>query len=210
MTNFVAPSPSDPSDCSGEQLAQQHFGTSARACHFYENQVVEALNHLMQEFIGRQEMCWIATADEGGRCDSSFRAGPPGFVIVLDAGTLAYPEYRGNGVMASVGNIMKNPRIGMLFLDMFQSTVGLHVNGRARVVTNDEVAVMPGIPEPMLEASHVKGGRHPECWIMVEIEEAYIHCSKHVPRVQKVEKQLHWGTDDDHQKGGNFFQVKSH
>ena len=121
----------------GEHQAQEAFGTTRRALTFYNKQMLNALNPLMREFILRQEMVFIATADAQGACDCSFRAGLPGFVHVLDDTTLAYPEYRGNGVMASVGNIVENPHIGMIFIDFFQSTVGLHVNGKARIVDNE-------------------------------------------------------------------------
>jgi uncharacterized protein len=193
----------------GECRAQRLFGTSRRAMVFYQNQMRHEMNPLMQEFIARQEMMFIATADAKGECDCSFRAGIAGFVQVLDSKRLAYPEFRGNGVMASVGNILENPQIGLMFIDFTRSTVGLHINGKASVRTAEEVAAMPGIPQPMLEASQVKGGRHPECWVIVEIQEAYIHCSKHVPRMKKVDKQFHWGTDDEHEKGGDFFQLQS-
>lgn len=195
--------------CSGEVEAQERFGSKTRALQFYEKQVVTALNSRMKEFIARQEMCWIATADQQGQCDSSFRAGPPGFVCVLDSQRLIFPEYRGNGVMASIGNLLINPQIGLLFLDLLQSTVGLHVNGRARVLSNREVADIPDVMPDVLEASQVKGGRHPECWVLVDIDEAYIHCSKHVPLMKKVDKQLHWGTDDEQKKGGDFFRLQS-
>ena len=154
------------------------------------------------------EMAFIATADANGNCDCSFRAGAPGFVQVLDDTTLAYPEYRGNGVLASVGNILENPRIGVMFIDYFQTTVGLHVNGSARVLNPGEAAALPNLPPGMTEAAHIKGGRHPEAWVLIAVEEAYIHCSKHVPLLARLEKQIAWGTDDERLKGGNFFRVK--
>lgn len=204
------PSVSSSSDNrTGERAAQERFGSKARAAQFYEKQIVNALNFRMQQFIARQEMCWIATADQEGRCDSSLRAGPPGFIHVLDSRRLMFPEYRGNGVMASIGNLLTNPQIGMLFLDLLQSTVGLHVNGRARVLKNQEVADIAEVLPDVLEAAQVKGGRHPECWVLVDIDEAYIHCSKHVPLMKKVDKQLDWGTDDEQQKGGDFFRLQS-
>ncbi|MDR4462084.1 MAG: pyridoxamine 5'-phosphate oxidase family protein [Nitrospirales bacterium] len=193
----------------GEGQAQRMFGSARRAAAFYRNQMTNELNEKMQSFITRQEMVFLSTANAKRECDCSYRAGAAGFVRVLNARMLAYPEYRGNGVMASVGNILENPQIGLMFIDFFQSTVGLHVNGKASVVTNEDVAVMPGIPESMLEASRMKGGQHPECWVIVEVQEAYIHCSKHVPRMKKVEKELHWGTDDEFHKGGDFFQLQS-
>lgn len=200
-------SQSEPSPA--EKKAQERFGSEARALSFYQNQVVRALNSEMKEFIAKQEMCWLATSDQEGQCDSSFRAGPPGFVGVLGNTRLLIPEYRGNGVMASIGNILSNPGIGLLFLDLLHSTVGLHVNGQARVLSNQEIVELPGVPSSILEASQVKGGRRPECWVLVDIEEAYIHCSKHVPLLKKVDKQLHWGTDDEQKKGGDYFRLRS-
>lgn len=193
---------------SGEQQAQQRFGTSTRAASFFAKQMLDHLNPTMQQFIGRQEMAFIATADATGACDCSFRAGTQGFVQVLDSKTLAYPEYRGNGVLASVGNILENPQIGMIFLDYFQSTVGLHVNGKARVLSPEEIASLPHIPASMVEATKLKKGRRPDAWIVVEVEEAYIHCSKHVPLLKRLDKQIDWGSDDDASKGGDFFKTK--
>ncbi len=193
----------------GECRAQRIFGTGRRATAFYRNQMESELNDNMQSFIARQEMVFLSTANAKGECDCSFRAGTVGFVRVLNARKLAYPEYRGNGVMASVGNILENFHIGLMFIDFLQTTVGLHVNGKASMVTNEEVGAMPEIPQAMLEASHIKGGQHPECWVIVEVEEAYIHCSKHIPLMKKVEKELHWGTDDEFHKGGDFFQLQS-
>lgn len=193
---------------SGEEQAQQRFGSGARAAVFYANQMLDHLNPLMQQFIARQEMVFIATADAGGACDCSFRAGTPGFVQVLDEKTLAYPEYRGNGVLASVGNILENPQIGMIFLDYYQSTVGLHVNGTARVLSSKDLITFPHLPEGMVAASRMKGGRRPEAWIVISVTEAYIHCSKHVPLMKRQDKQIAWGTDDESVKGGDFFKTK--
>ena len=191
-----------------EQQAQQRFGSSARAAAFYTNQMLDHLNPLMQQFIARQEMVFIATADAAGRCDCSFRAGTPGFVQVLNEKTVAYPEYRGNGVLASMGNILENPQIGMIFLDYYQSTVGLHVNGAARVLSPDDLTTFPHLPAGMVEASRMKGGRRAEAWIIIDVEEAYIHCSKHVPLMKRQDKQIAWGTDDESVKGGDFFKTK--
>jgi hypothetical protein len=60
----------------------------------------------------------------------------------------------------------------------------------------------------MLDAVHVKAGRRAEAWIFIDVEEAYVHCSKHVPLMKRVDKQIMWGTDDETVKGGNFFKVK--
>ncbi len=193
----------------GEHQAQEAFGTTRRALAFYNKQMLNYLNPLMREFIARQEMFFLASADAHGACDCSFRAGLPGFVHVLDENTLAYPEMRGNGVMASIGNILENPHIGMIFIDFFQSTVGLHVNGKARVVDNDALLAQPGVTPEMIKATRITGARCMERWILVEVEEAYIHCSKHVPLLQKVDKEIHWGTDEENYKGGDAFKAKT-
>ncbi len=193
----------------GEHHAQELYGTARRASAFYTNQMLNYLNPVMRDFIARQETVFIATADAAGSCDSSFRAGFPGFVQVLDDRTLAYPEYRGNGVMASVGNMLENAHIGLLFIDFLQSTVGLHVNGTSRLVENADMLARPHATPEMVAAIQGTGGRRPERWVIVEVEEAYIHCSKHIPLLQKMDKDIHWGTDDEQHKGGDFFQAKS-
>ena len=193
----------------GEHQSQDKFGTTRRALVFYNKQMLNYLNPVMREFIARQEMVFIATADAHGECDCSVRAGLPGFVHVFDEKTLAYPEYRGNGVMASVGNLLENPHIGMIFIDFFQSTVGLHVNGEARVVDNEDLLARSDVTPEMIKATKTTGGRRPERWILVKVEEAYIHCSKHVPLLKKQDKEMYWGTDDENRKGGDYFKAKA-
>jgi uncharacterized protein len=192
----------------GEHFAQEQFGTTRRAIAFYDRQMLDYLNPLMKDFVAQQEIMFIATADNHGECDCSLRAGTPGFVKVLGDRMIAYPEYRGNGVMASVGNILENPHIGIIFIDFFRHTVGLHVNGKASVVENAELLTRDDVTTEMLEAIQTIGGSSPERWIFVEVEEAYIHCSKHIPLLQKMDKKIHWGTDDVKQKGGDAFQAK--
>lgn len=186
----------------GEHLLQEACGTQERADRFYGQQMSDRLNDQMQEFIGRMEMAFIATADAHGECDSSFRAGPPGFVCVLDPATLAWPEYRGNGVMASAGNVTDNPHVGLLFVDFVRDLIGLHVNGSAELIAPADFARR--YPAGVID---VVPGRRPERWIVVTVEEAYIHCSKHIPRLQPVERRRDWGTDDPHKKGGDYFGV---
>ena len=185
----------------GEHKLQENLGTTKRARAFYNNQVLDHLNTQMCEYLARQEMVFMSTADAAGDCDCSFRAGPPGFVRVLDERTLAYPEYRGNGVLASMGNLVENPRLGLLFLDFFATTVGLHVNGTARIVENGALLAPRG--------SDGQGALPAWLWVVIEVEEAYIHCSKHVPRLTKLSKEIEWGTDDPIKKGGDFFRAKT-
>ncbi|MBA4866005.1 pyridoxamine 5'-phosphate oxidase family protein [Streptomyces sp. PSKA54] len=178
------------------------MGTTDRAVKFYDEQVLDRLNPRMREFAARQEMFFLATSDRHGECDNTFRAGPPGFIQVLDDRTLAYPEYRGNGVLASLGNIRENPHVGILMIDFLQDRIGLHVNGRARIVPDDAMRrARPGLPVDPVP------GRRAQLWVEVTVEEAYIHCAKHIPHLQKVPARggRAWGTDDHKRKGGDFF-----
>jgi uncharacterized protein len=194
----------------GERELQQRFGTRPRAEAFYNKQMLNYLNPQMCAFIARQEMFFLATSGADGDCDVSFRAGATGFVHTLGGKILVYPEYRGNGVMASLGNIAENPHAGMLFVDFIQDKVGLHVNGGASILSNEEVLARPDLADTLREDIAAVGGRRPERWVLVTVEEAFIHCSKHVPRLNKVGEEVReWGTDDVRAKGGDYFQAKS-
>nr|WP_285750364.1 pyridoxamine 5'-phosphate oxidase family protein [Lentzea sp. NBRC 105346] len=182
----------------GERFLQSAFNTEDRARKFYEDQVVDRLNHEMAAFVRRMELAFIATSDSDGECDATLRAGEPGFIRVLDDRHVAYPEFRGNGVMASLGNIKENPHVGMLMVDFTRDLIGLHVNGRAEIVEDDEFRRMYDVDE-----------RKAERWVVVEIEEAYIHCRKHIPRMVAVDRNRDWGTDDVKRKGGDYFGVRS-
>ncbi|WP_238013146.1 pyridoxamine 5'-phosphate oxidase family protein [Dactylosporangium sp. AC04546] len=121
----------------------------------------------------------------------------------LSAGRLAWPEYRGNGVLASVGNMIENPNVGLLFVDFVRDVIGLHVNGRATIAADAEMrTAFPDLPVDPVP------GRRAERWVNVFVEEAYVHCAKHIPHLRKVSaEERAWGTDDVRRKGGDFFGV---
>lgn len=186
----------------GERALQDALGSRERAERFARDQVSGRLTPRMEAFISRMEMAWIATSDGRGRCDCSIRCGPPGFVRVLSEQAVAYPDYRGNGVMASSGNMLENPHIGLWFGDFDQELIGLHVNGRASVLMPEQMRELdPGLPEP----DHP--GRRPVHWVTVAVEEAYVHCRKHLPRLTRQPADRHWGTDSPLHKGGDPFGV---
>lgn len=190
----------------GERMLQQKYQTKKRAKAFYENQMIDFLNKGMREFISEQGMVFLSTANEKGDCDSTFRAGEEGFVRIIKERTLCYPEYRGNGVMASLGNIIENPHIGLLFID-FEKGIGLHINGKAMIVENEDLPKK--LPVDIANQFIALEGSKLERWVFIEVEEAYIHCSKHIPRYQRTDKDIQWGTDDEVLKGGDYFKVKA-
>jgi predicted pyridoxine 5'-phosphate oxidase superfamily flavin-nucleotide-binding protein len=193
----------------GEHDLQDRLGTSKRANAFYDNQVLDHLTPVMREFMERMTMAFIATADAHGECDSSFRAGPPGFMRVLDEKTVMWPEYKGNGVMASMGNISENGYVGLLMVDFFETAVGLHVNGTATIVDNAAVAafgpLFDRLPFATAHAESPEIKKTPERWVVVSIDEAYIHCSKHIPMLQPADPDAEAG-----RRAGDVFKAKGH
>src|SRR5215471_5255011 len=83
-------------------------------------------------FVTRSSMFFLATADADGQPDVSYKGGMPGFVRVVDKQTLAFPDYDGNGMFKSLGNILVNPKVGLLFID-FEQPNRMRVSGTASV-----------------------------------------------------------------------------
>jgi len=95
-------------------------------------------------FIEGCSMFFVATADSHGQPDCSYKGGMPGFVRVIDDHTLAFPDYDGNGMYRSWGNIQVNPHMGLLFID-FEKQKRIRVNGTG-IITQDDplLATFPG------------------------------------------------------------------
>jgi NAD(P)H-nitrite reductase large subunit/predicted pyridoxine 5'-phosphate oxidase superfamily flavin-nucleotide-binding protein len=199
----------------GEHELQIKYGKSLQALAFYKHRVLDHLNSAMREFIAGQEMMFVGTADKNGNADSSFRAGHASFVKVLDERTIAYPEFRGNGVMSSMGNISENPHVGLMFIDFGKDRIGLHVNGSARIAEHDEFvrfmedrgAADTVLEDPVLANAISKDLGNLERWVIVSVDEAFMHCSKHIPLMQKIDHEVQWGTDDVRAKGGDYFEA---
>ena len=86
--------------------------------------------------IEAMDMFFLATADAQGRPQVSYKGGDPGFVKVVDETTLAFPIFDGNGLFLSAGNVLANPKVGMLFID-FMNPHRVRVNGTASIQNND-------------------------------------------------------------------------
>ena len=114
----------------------------------------------------------LSTADAEGGCDASPRGDAPGFVSVLDNGRLLIPERRGNKLADSLLNVLENPQVGLIFLIPGVEET-LRVNGRAGLTRE------AGLLTPLA----VKG-KAPEIGILVEVEEAYLHCGKALIRAR--------------------------
>ncbi|SER84536.1 hypothetical protein SAMN04487983_102380 [Streptomyces sp. yr375] len=96
----------------------------------------ESLTPDQQAWITAADTFFIATASDTGAADASHRGGDPGFVEVLSPTELMWPEYPGNSMLMTLGNLVLNPRAGALFLDERTGTT-LQLTGTAHVLLTD-------------------------------------------------------------------------
>jgi len=132
----------------------------------------DRVNELTRQFVERSPFVLLATSAPDGTCDVSPRGDPSGFVRVLDERTLLLPERPGNRLADSLRNILANPNVGLLFVIPGIGDT-LRVNGRATIVSDPE----------LLEPSAVDG-KAPKLGLLIEIDEAFTHCSKAFLRSQ--------------------------
>lgn len=117
-------------------------------------------------FIALSPFFVLASTGNDGRVDASPRGDAPGFVRVLDDYTLAVPDRPGNNRLDTLGNLLVDPHVGMIFFVPGMNET-LRVNGTARISTDPE----------LLEAMSVQG-RAPRSAVVVTVEECYFHCAK--------------------------------
>lgn len=121
----------------GNRELQDAFGSRALADRLAETLRHSAFTEADAAFIAAQSYFFLATADAQGAPDCSFKGGPPGFAQVVAPDLLIFPDYDGNGMFKSLGNIRANPHVGLLFMTMDERPRRLRVNGTAQVVDDD-------------------------------------------------------------------------
>ena len=168
-------SKADPMYHDGMRHLQDARETRPLADRLEQVTVRAALTEEDQAFIARCPMFFLATADANGHPDCSYKGGLPGFVRVLDSATLAVPDYDGNGMYRSWGNVVVNPHVGLLFLD-FENPKRLRVNGTARVGEEDPLlAEFPG-------AVFI---------IRVAVARIFPNCPRYIHKMQLVEHSVY-------------------
>ena len=129
----------------GNRALQDAFGSRALADRLEEKLRRDRFNDADAEFIGSLGFFFLATADARGRPDCSFKGGSVGFAQVVAPDLLIFPDYDGNGMFKSLGNLGVNPHVGILFMAMGEAPKRLRVNGVAQVVDDDpRIALIPG------------------------------------------------------------------
>ena len=121
----------------GNRELQDAFGSRALADRLVERLRRSEFTDDDKTFIESLEYFFLATADPVGRPDCSFKGGPAGFARVIAPNLLVWPDYDGNGMFKSLGNIAINPSVGLLFIRMGETPRRLRVNGTAQIVFDD-------------------------------------------------------------------------
>jgi uncharacterized protein len=135
--------------------------------------VAKQIDHLdghCRALIAHSPFLVMATAGADGKCDSSPRGGPAGFVRVLDDHRLGIPDLAGNNRLDSLENILDHPGVGLLFFVPGLDET-LRVNGAAQLRTDAAV----------LDVCTINDVR-PRLVVTVRVEAAYIQCAKALRR----------------------------
>jgi predicted pyridoxine 5'-phosphate oxidase superfamily flavin-nucleotide-binding protein len=171
----------------GSRKLQDQFATRKLADRLVEVLARTEFSDDDHTFIGSRPLFFLATADGEGRPDCSYKGGLPGFVRVVDRQTLAFPSYDGNGMFKSLGNMLVNPHVGLLFID-FESPKRLRVNGEASVHEND--ALLCEFVGAQLMVRVRATAIFPNCpryihKMQITEQSAYAPCEGHTPPVPK-------------------------
>lgn len=150
---------------------QDAFGTRKLADRIEEIAVVTEFDDETKAFIEAQDMFFLASTDHNGRPTVSYKGGDAGLVKVIDNQTLVFPNYDGNGMYMSVGNLALNSEVGLLFIS-FEKPHRIRVQGTATVSREDPLmSEFPGA----------------DMLVRVHLSEMWQNCPRYIHRYQKQE-----------------------
>ncbi|GAC1473783.1 MAG: hypothetical protein PVSMB7_28140 [Chloroflexota bacterium] len=155
----------------GSRRLQDAFDTRRIADRLEEVTVHDTFTEDDVDFIHRAPMFFLATTDVDGWPECSYKGGMPGFVRVVGPSTLIFPNYDGNGMYRSLGNILINPKVGLLFVD-FENPFRMRINGTATLDYTD----------PLLE-------QYPgaQLLVKVQVERVFPNCPRYVHKMELLD-----------------------
>ena len=156
----------------GSRELQDRFDTRRLADRLGEVKVHDRFTPADREFVARLDMFFLATVDATGQPTCSYKGGDPGFVQIVDDRTLAFPNYDGNGMYLSMGNVAETRAVGLLFID-FERQRRMRVDGIARIDFEDPL--LPSYPEAQFI-------------VRVEASRIYPNCPRYIHQYQLVER----------------------
>ncbi len=160
----------------GQRELQDRFASRALADRLDEKLNRKAFNDADKAFVEASPFFFLATADAEGRPDCSFKGGMPGFMRIAAPDLLVFPDYDGNGMFRSLGNIAVNPCVGLLFIRIGEKPARLRVNGTARLDFGD----------PDIEA--FDGA---QLLIKVTPSDIFPNCPRYIPKLEMTEPSIY-------------------
>jgi predicted pyridoxine 5'-phosphate oxidase superfamily flavin-nucleotide-binding protein len=160
----------------GQRELQDRFGSRPLADRLLEHTHRTQFSDDDRRFVESATFFFLATADGDGRPDCSFKGGPAGFVRVVAPDVLAFPDYDGNGMFRSLGNLRVNPHIGLLFIRTGEKRGRLRVNGRAEISFDDPA--MTDIPGA-------------QALVRVRAEHIFPNCPRYIPHLEVREESAY-------------------
>lgn len=160
----------------GNRELQDQFGSRGIADRLEQVTLRREFSAEDRAFIEAAAFFFLATADAGGRPDCSFKGGAPGFVRVTASDEIAFPDYDGNGMFKSLGNIRANPEVGLLFIAMGERPRRLRVNGTATLARDDaDLGAFFGA----------------QLLVRVRARAIFPNCPRYVPAMQLIEPSIY-------------------
>ncbi|MEY2516583.1 MAG: uncharacterized protein QOJ89_3941, partial [bacterium] len=158
----------------GSRELQDRFDTRRLADRLHHRVAREVIGPEDREFIERMDMFFLATADAAGQPQCSYKGGDPGFLRVIDERTLAFPNYDGNGMYLSLGNVLVNPSVGLLLIDFLAERPSrMRIEGTASIAAHDDLTwEYPG-------AQFV---------VRVKVQRVFPNCPRYIHRMALVER----------------------
>jgi predicted pyridoxine 5'-phosphate oxidase superfamily flavin-nucleotide-binding protein len=156
----------------GNRTLQDMFDTRRMADRLDQAIVHDVITQHDKAFIERMDMFFLATVDPNGHANCSYKGGEPGFVRVVDEHTVAFPNYDGNGMYLSMGNLAETGQVGMLFID-FERQNRMRLNGEATIDANDPLMAAYS------EAQFI---------VRVRAREVFPNCPRYIHKMQLVER----------------------
>ena len=160
----------------GNRKLQDQFDSRRISDRLEEKLTRREFNDDDKKFIESLPYFFLATADSKGRPDCSFKGGAPGFVRITGPSELAFPDYDGNGMFKSLGNVLVNADVGLLFIAMHGKPRRLRVNGSASVSDSD----------PLL--SETVGA---QLIVRVTARAIFPNCPRYIPTMRAIEPSIY-------------------
>jgi uncharacterized protein len=155
-----------------QRYLQDRFDTRRLADRLEERIVLSSIDEEDKKFIESRDMFFLATVDSRGFPNCSYKGGDPGFVRVIDPQTILFPNYDGNGMYVSMGNVRQTRQVGILFID-WEDPQRLRVNGEATIEENS--AALAAFPEAQFV-------------VRVKVREVFANCPRYIHQLKLIKR----------------------